>query len=265
MSAIAATRFYLGTHEVSWLERTAAPLFVSHRRLALRRRLPRARGLWALDSGGFTELSMHGRWETTPAAYAAAVRRYRDEIGGLLWAACQDWMCEPVVLARTGLSVREHQRRSVRSYLELRELAPDLPFLPVLQGWRLDDYRHAIGVFEGHGVDLREAPLVGLGSVCRRQATREIEAITSSLAGLGLRLHGFGVKMAGLARYAEHLASADSLAWSYEARLADPLPGCRHRSCANCLAYALGYRSRVLARLRAVQLSLPGAMWDVPA
>jgi O-acetyl-ADP-ribose deacetylase (regulator of RNase III) len=31
---------------------------------------------WALDSGGFTELSLHGRWKATPAAYVAAVRRY---------------------------------------------------------------------------------------------------------------------------------------------------------------------------------------------
>lgn len=106
---------------------------------------------------------------------------------------------------------------------------------------------------------------MGLGSVCRRQATGEIEAIASFLNALGLRLHGFGVKAMGLARYAEHLTSADSLAWSYQARRGVPLPGCRHRNCSNCLAYALCYRRRVLARLQAVQLSLPGAIWAGPA
>jgi hypothetical protein len=44
-------------------------------------------------------------------------------------------MCEPVMLARTGLSIREHQER-----IRLRELAPDVPFAPVLRGWRLADY-----------------------------------------------------------------------------------------------------------------------------
>jgi hypothetical protein len=53
------------------------------------------------------------------------VRRYRDEIGCLDWAAPQDWMCEPFILAKTGLSVREY-RRTVASYLRLTELAPDL-------------------------------------------------------------------------------------------------------------------------------------------
>jgi hypothetical protein len=89
-------------------------------------------------------------------------------------------------------------------------------------------------------------PLVGLGSVCRRQATSEIDRIITTLAGQGLRLHGFGVKTAGLGRYGWALESADSLAWSYAARREPPLPGHRHKNCANCLAYALAWRERVV-------------------
>lgn len=49
-------QFWLGTHKTGWLERTDVPLFISRRRLVERVTLPRARGPWALDSGGFTEL-----------------------------------------------------------------------------------------------------------------------------------------------------------------------------------------------------------------
>ena len=73
-------RFFLGTHEAHWLADprfARVPLFVSRRRLTLRRKLPRAVGTWALDSGGFTELQMHGRWTLSPAAYVAEVRRFR--------------------------------------------------------------------------------------------------------------------------------------------------------------------------------------------
>jgi hypothetical protein len=63
---------------------------------------------------------------SSAARQPAAVRRYRDEIGSLDWAAPQDWMCEPFILAKTGLSVREHLRRTVADYLRLTELAPDL-------------------------------------------------------------------------------------------------------------------------------------------
>jgi hypothetical protein len=77
-----------------------------------------------------------------------------------------------------------------------------------------------------------------------------------SLASLGLRLHGFGVKAGGLGRYADCLVSADSLAWSFEARRAAPLAGCSHANCANCLRYAVAWRERTLARLDVVQLHL---------
>jgi len=79
-------------------------------------------------------------------------------------------------------------------------------------------------MFERSGFDLATEPLVGVGSVCRRRATGEIEAIFHALASLGPRLDGFGVKTGGLDRYADCLASADSLAWSFEARRAAPLP-----------------------------------------
>ena len=249
-------RFYLGAHHPHWLERASFPLFVSHRRLAARRRLPRATTAWALDSGGFTELRLHGGWRTTAAEYVVAVRRYRDEIGGLEWAAPQDWMCEPFMLAKTGLTVAEHQMRTVENYVELRALAPDLPFVPVLQGWSRDDYHRCVELYQRVGVDLATETLVGVGSVCRRQATGEIEAIVHCLASLGIRLHGFGVKAGGLVRYADCLVSADSLAWSFEARRGAPLDRCAHANCANCLRYAVAWRERTLERLGAVQMHL---------
>ena len=44
------------------------PLFVSHRQLAPKRSYHPAACGWALDSGGFTEVSIHGRWVTAAAA-----------------------------------------------------------------------------------------------------------------------------------------------------------------------------------------------------
>jgi hypothetical protein len=240
--------FYLGAHQPHWLQIAGFPLFVSHRQLARRRGpLRPAACRWALDSGGFTELSLHGRWITAAADYAEAVARYAAQAGQLDFAAPQDWMCEPHILARTGLSVREYQDRTVASYLELRALAPHLPFIPVVQGWHLADYLAYVELYRSAGVDLTREPLTGLGSVCRRQSTGQIAVIVTTLASLGLRLHGFGIKTTGLHLYGHLLASADSMAWSYAARRAPALPGCTgHRNCANCLAYAARWRDRIL-------------------
>lgn len=76
-------RFYLGTHEVAWLWQLDVPLFVHYGRLARRKTLPRATARWALDSGAYSELLEHGTWRITPAQYAAAVRRWHQELGGM--------------------------------------------------------------------------------------------------------------------------------------------------------------------------------------
>ncbi len=239
-------RFYLGTHQPNWLAQTAVPLFVSRRRLAGRKRLPRALGPWALDSGAFSEIAEHGRFTTTPAVYAAEVRRFRDEIGGMAWAAPQDWMCEPAMLRRTGFTVHQHQARTTENYLELRNLAPDLPWIPVLQGWSPFQYFSHVEFYERCGVALAALPLVGVGSVCRRQSGTTAGMIFHVLSNLyGLRLHGFGVKTTGLRAAGDGLVSADSMAWSAAARREKPLPGHPHKNCANCLEYALAWRERL--------------------
>jgi hypothetical protein len=245
-------RFWLGTHEVRWLETAGVPLFISHRRLAKRTRLPVASCEWALDSGGFTEIRDYGQWMTTADEYVKAVARYQTDIGRLAWAAPQDWMCEDKMLAKTGLSVREHQERTVTSYLELRDRGP---FVPVLQGQTLDHYEDCIALYEAAGVDLTAAPVVGLGTVCRRHRDPEIARIVVGLAGCGLRLHGFGMKSSGMARVAHVLTSADSMAWSTRGRMAwqhdrKRLCGGDHRGgCANCMTWALHWRRQNIDRL----------------
>src|SRR5207253_7147397 len=94
------------------------------------------------------------------------------------------------------------------------------------------------------GIDLTELPLVGLGSICRRQGTYMVTRSIHELARAGIKLHGFGLKIRGLRSTYSMLASADSLAWSYRARRNPALPGCHHPHCQNCLRYALQWRRK---------------------
>jgi hypothetical protein len=239
--------FWLGTHKPCWLDRTAAPLFLSYRRLIEVVRPRRSAGAWALDSGGFSELSINGHWSISAQRYAADAVRWAESIGGLAWAAIQDWMCEPHILAKTGGTVRDHQARTIESWHALRCAVPGVPWVPVLQGWHLEDYLRHAEDYRVSGVDLAALRLVGVGSICRRQGTKEAERIIRALSALGIRLHGFGFKTEGIRRCWGALASADSMAWSMDARRrGQPLPGCPHATCANCLRYALRWRERLL-------------------
>lgn len=245
-SGAATHEFWLGTHRPNWLGLTDVPLMVSHGTLRLRKSLPRALGEWVLDSRGFSELKDNGRWTIPARTYAEAARRYMQEVGRLRWAAIQDWMCEPFILAKTGLTVEEHQARTIDSWFELNDLAPDVPWIPILQGWSARDYLRHVGQWTRRGVDLARAAIVGVGSVCRRQGTREGVDIFKALSWLGLKLHGFGVKIGGLRMARRYLKSSDSMAWSYAARQNPPcLTGHTHKNGANCLGYALEWRARV--------------------
>lgn len=259
--------FWLGTHRPSWLKRSdvGVPLFVSHVTLRPYKTLPRAVGPWACDSGGFSEVAAFGAdaFADGPRPYATSLRRYAEEVGNLAWAAPQDWMCEPFMTAKTGLTVAEHQRRTVENYIALRSIDSQLPVIPVLQGWAHNDYLRCVDLYMAAGVDLAAEPLVGLGSVCRRNRTGAVINLVTTLADQGLKLHVFGAKGDGAVSVSPYAASADSLAWSYAARRDPPLPGCHHGktgtgSCANCPRYALAWRRRLLRRITSPQLDLFG-------
>lgn len=264
--------FFLGA-KPHFLAHTGVPLFVANPHLATRRTYPRAMGPFAVDSGGFTQLSRHGTWDTgpSPRTYARQIRRYRDEIGNLLWAAPQDWMCEDAIIhggsvghqfyPGTGLSVKEHLRRTVGNYLDLRSADPDLPIIPVVQGRRPADYEHCIDLYNRAGINLLTEPVVGIGSVCRIQATDEAADIVETVADIlgPSRCHGFGFKITGLRKVAYLLGSADSHAWSAQGRRISArdcdfrLPRSRspHKNEANCLRYALSWRQRALTAIEA--------------
>jgi hypothetical protein len=177
-------------------------------------------GDWVMDSGAFTSVALKGGYDHSPAEYAAQVRRWAG-CGRLLWAAAQDYMCEPFVLARTGGTVAGHQRLTIERYDELADCdTGGVPILPVLQGFWPDDYRRHM---DAYGERLRPGMAVGVGSVCKRNGSvSETAAILRAIRRErpDLRLHGFGLKRTALASgdIRRLLASADSMAWSYAAR-----------------------------------------------
>jgi hypothetical protein len=211
-------RFFVGLHQPSDAQHFDAA-FISVNRIR-ERRGPFAVGDWIMDSGAFTEISTHGHWRTDVADYAAQIKRWATN-GNLLAAVAQDWMCEPWIVAKTGLTVAEHQRLTVERYDEL--LACDtggVYVLPVLQGFEPADYVAHLRMYNDR---LAAGAWVGVGSVCKRNGdVRAIEAVLLAINAErpDLRLHGFGLKTtalkSGLVRALLH--TADSMAWSYQAR-----------------------------------------------
>lgn len=210
-------RFYVGLHQPSDAQHFDR-CFISVNRLR-KRKGPFKVDRWIMDSGAFTELERHGTYRHGVGEYAAEVRRWAGN-GRLERAVAQDWMCEPFMLAKTGLTVEEHQRLTIERYDALLDCELPVPVMPVLQGYAPEEYaRH----LEAYGERLTPGMWVGVGSVCKRNAKPEsVCAVLDRIVRErpDLRLHGFGVKRTALLHSGvrSQLYSADSMAWSFSAR-----------------------------------------------
>lgn len=250
-------KFYLGTHVINHMEKTSVPLFMSIRQLRKRKKKPfKQLGEIAIDSGGFTELKMFGGWKTTPMEYVEDLKRLQNLGLEISWASPQDWMVEEIMLKKTGLTVKEHQKRTVENLIKLRSLTKEIHFIPVLQGQTINDYFNHFELYEEANFNLRNEKIVGVGSVCRRQSSDEIGSIMKALSSKNLNLHGFGVKKGGISKYGDHLFSSDSLAWSFGARYSkkrcskcQKMKKPTSKNCANCLEYALEWRESIITRI----------------
>lgn len=173
---------------------------------------------WIMDSGAFTELSMHGHYRFDVREYARHVNRWKT-CGNMLAAVSEDYMCEPFIIGKTGYTIEEHQLRTIHRYMQLISLT-DAYVMPVIQGFKPVEY---ITHIRRYGFLLQEGAWVGVGSVCKRNSHPAV--IEFILRGIkrerpDLRLHGFGLKLTALHRpeIRKMLHSSDSMAWSLNAR-----------------------------------------------
>lgn len=195
----------------------------------------------SLDSAGFTAM-MQGGYRWTVDEYVDFVVQGGSR-GGLRpfawrWWSAMDYCCEQEIAADRA----EVERRIDATIASLGETLDcvdewhnqgvnDLPDpLPILQGRTTADYLRCATGLDG---ELRARgraglpDLVGVGSVCRRQLHGP-EGLLTVLHGLDLglpanvRLHLFGVKgdvLAHLGDLRHRVASVDSMAWDFAARV----------------------------------------------
>jgi hypothetical protein len=232
--------FFIGLHQPSDAHRFPHAC-ISIRRLWRRaKKIPGCRAL--IDSGAFTELDKHGKYMVSVSAYALRLHQLHTRgIVDIAGAVAQDFMCEDFMLEKVmGIpkdtitpeqrvdQILKHQQWSVVRYDDLiaeleRLFGGEIPFpvLPVLQGYAPEDYVRHISMY---GDRLKPGMWVGVGSVCKRNGDPEsILAVLQAIKAErpDLRIHGFGVKKTALKsrEIVNLLATADSMAWSYHARI----------------------------------------------
>jgi len=216
---MSASHFYVGLHQMGDAQHFERACLSINRLRDRRKPIPCADIL--VDSAAFTELAQHGRYRHGVEDYAATLRRLHEAgVVKISAAVAQDYMCEPFMLDRTGLTVEDHQRLTIERYDALAAEGLPFPIMPVLQGYDPTEY---VTHLRAYGDRLTPGMWVGVGSVCKRNSRPE--AILAVLYAIkrerpDLRLHGFGVKQTSLMHpgVRDLLWSADSMAWSFAAR-----------------------------------------------
>lgn len=165
-----------------------------------------------IDSGGYSLMLKTGEHGPVDEYF-----RYVSDTGATV-AALQDYPCEPEILSEYGRTVRDHQERTLERAAEnlayIQDHGIDAEPMAVLQGWEVSDYVRCIERYRDRGVLTDK---IGIGSVCRRGAVKEIQSIIRTVANElpGHEIHAFGVKQQILnyPEMREALNSVDSAAW----------------------------------------------------
>jgi hypothetical protein len=235
----------------------------------------------ALDSGGFVAMRRYG-------GYRWSVQQYIDlavMLRPVFWAA-QDYACEPEIAADSA-QVTKRIRNTVFTLGETlarvihwnQELPgqPAVAPMPVIQGWKPQDYRTCVKLMEDRVISDPPAALVlgsnewpalvGVGSVCRRNLTgpdnlyRIVDALKEALPP-HVGFHLFGVKSTALATLKDRtrIVSADSMAWNYAARreaFAKRIPKTKELLCENMTNWV--ERQRIMTKPGAQLVMLTSA------
>lgn len=193
--------------------------FWDHARRRFKIRRPPADHIAALaiDSGGFTMAAKYGAYPWAMEQYINFIRELSRDVP-LTFCACMDYACERDVNRGIYATNRDRIKATIYNEIALRAMAPDLPWLGVLQGNTIEE--RALDVALRRRIGLL-AEYMGIGSICRRSPVEAANVICYYGEQLpGTRYHAFGLSIRTLdtpqaPRVYHLLRSWDSYTWSW--------------------------------------------------
>lgn len=166
------------------------------------------------------------------------------------YVATIDYPCEPELLEQKGWTVEDNIQRTVENAEKCLSQSIPGDWLPVIQGFRPEQYKHCIDLMEEKDV-IR--PYMAVGSVCARSSVKDMSEVIRTVhgylkkKGYEVDLHFFGLSINALKRSGNYsrIYSTDSTAWKWNQDPAEK-DGCRMpRHEKDKLENFPGYRAKV--------------------
>lgn len=168
-----------------------------------------------IDSGGFTAAKRWGQYPWSYAQYADWIRESSRDVD-LDFCAVMDYACEPTVNRDILATNQARIEATIKNEARLKEVAPDLPWLPVLQGDNLTE--RAYDLERRRELGQLPTDYAGIGSVCGRGRNGAVETVRFYAWQLpGVKFHGFGMHIQALDDNETYFAlkSWDSYGWTW--------------------------------------------------
>jgi len=211
-----------------------------------------------VDSGGFTAARRWGRYPWTPAQYADFIYAVSRDVP-LAFCAILDYACERGVNREHYQTNIERIEATIANEIACRAAAPDLPWLPVLQGDTMEE--RAYDLARRREMGMLPTDYAGIGSVCGRGAAAARRVVRFYDGQLpGVKLHGFGMHIDALddAVVMGALRSWDSYSWTWaRGARSDRAPEYLKRDDENYSAYARRLATLYLERTIEPRLRRP--------
>lgn len=170
-----------------------------------------------LDSGAFGAYFYDKGYTYTPEDYLELV----DEVNPDLWVT-MDVPCD----VENSMVARERIEKTVENTQKL--YGRHEGFISVIQGWEIKDYIYCINLLQKKSL---LTPIVGIGSICRRFAQREITNIARNVKAnipSSIKLHGFGIKISSFSwnfgEMRNYFVSIDTAAWQFNIKKCSEIP-----------------------------------------
>lgn len=176
-------------------------------------RYPKNAGLKFLDPGGFTLLSKNDDYPFTIANFLNLVVALKPN-----YYATPDYPCEPGIARGMLRTNAERIGATVKNAVTIAGLHEMTnyragSFVPVIQGYTLDEYKYCIELYADAGL---LEPYMAVGSMCRRLSSVELHNLIPGITEYARQgnvesLHWFGLKLSpDLLDLREFIYSQDS-------------------------------------------------------
>lgn len=161
-----------------------------------------------LDSGAFSLINKYGDYPYDYRRYIAFAKRLKPD-----YIAIMDYPCEPN--SKIDLPIKERIDKTIENAIKLMDLAPNLNWVMVIQGWDVNNYLYCLDKIKEHGL---LTPLTAIGSVCVRKKLKEVRDIIVTIrreTPKRIKLHCFGLNLRFVRDYTifNSIYSFDSHAW----------------------------------------------------